>query len=107
MSEIILKLDYVNLIIVSVIVSVFASALHVYFPKFFSRTWAKKTSVLFIATFVTYLNITIFLFSQEITLAEYILKFLFTWSFALLFYSLMGVWTVNRFFELIKSKLEK
>ena len=106
MSEIILKLDYINLMMVSIIVSVFASAIHVYFPKFFNLAWKKKVSVLVITTIIAYLNLTVFLVTHEITVAEYIMKFLFTWSFALLFYSIMGTWAVERLFEWFKSKLK-
>lgn len=106
MLELLEKLDYVNLMIASIIVSVVASAFHVYLPEFFKNNFRKKINVIIIALVVTFLNLVGFVKLHEITVADYILKFIFTLSFSLLFYQFMGVWAVNKIFETIKNKLK-
>ena len=105
MIELIEKLDYINLAISSIVVSMIASALHVYFAEFFNTNAKKKWNVVIIAVVVTFLNLVGFVKENEIIVADYIIKFLFTWSFAVLFYSIMGTWSINKFFEIVKKKL--
>ena len=107
MIELIDKLDWLNLILSSVVVTVLASALHTYFPKFFEKASIKKWNVVIIASLITFLNLVGFVKEHEIIVADYIVKFLFTWSFSLLFYSILGTWFIDKFFESIKKKFDK
>lgn len=106
MLELIEKLDYWNLILASIIVSVLASALHTYFPEFYNTNTKKKWNVVIVTFAVTFLNISIFMVEQKLLWQEYILKFLFTWAFALLFYSILGTWVINKIFTSIKTKYD-
>lgn len=102
--ELFAKLDVVNLILAAVVVTFFASAIIIYFPKLFNKPTKKKSLVLVTALIVTTLNVSV-ITEAEFVWQDYVKQFMLTWAFSLLFYSLIGKWFVNWFFDKLKIKL--
>ena len=112
MLELLEKLDLVTLLIVSAFVSVFSTAIFYYFPVF-SRDGKLKSNerknyfVMLMALLATVLQLGISIVDGTVYMwQEYLFKFLFTWSFALLFYAMMGILFVKKIFSTLKEKFK-
>lgn len=112
MIELLEKFDLTTLLLVSVFVSVFSVAIFYYFHWFETDGKIKSNDkknyfVMLMALFATVLQLSIAIADGiTFTWQEYLFKFLFTWSFALLFYAMMGILFVKKIFSTLKEKFK-
>lgn len=100
MLELLTRFD---LLVVALITTFIVSAVTALFDETFRhRRKSKKWLVVITAIVVSFLNNAYIKGSEEIH--EYILGFLISWSFAVLFYSYLGMWVVKKFFSKLKDK---
>lgn len=102
MIELLTRFD---ILIVSLITTFLVSAITGLFDDTFRvKKYAAKWLVVITAIVVSYLN-NAYVKGGEIPWQEYLLSFLISWAFAVLFYSYLGMWVVRTMFKKLKEKL--
>jgi len=97
-------LDVWNLIVTATIVTFVVSAFTSLMSRSFDADVKRKALVAVVSAVVTFLTIQV---ETLVVSKNYIVSLLLTWSFAVLFYTYLGKWTVQKLFKKIKEKLDK
>jgi len=97
--ELLTKIDFWPIMIIALITTLIVSAICNTFDVWFTKGKRKKFLVVITAAVITFTH------SYDGTWKEILQTFLFSWSFAILFYSYLGGWFINWLFKTIKSKL--
>ena len=105
MDELFKNLDYMKLSLIALVVTLVVSAVTGLFNVFFEEANRKKWLVAGVALIITVAN-NVWI-KGETTWQHYLLEFVISWSFAVLFYSYLGLWVVKEFFTKLKDKLSK
>ena len=102
MNQILHNFDWQTLLIVAIISSFVVEAFNLITPK-----WLTSKSIIFVVSLVVTLLRLPFQFETLGDYQHFGITLLFTMAFAILFYTYLGKWTVEKLFNLIKGKLNK
>ena len=103
MNQLFAKLDILNLLVVSAVVTIVVSAVKISFEDFFNKEHRIKALSFLIAILVTFLNVSLLTVKSAMLWQEIALQFLLIWAFATLFNSLLGNWFIDNLFKKIKE----
>ena len=103
MENILLKINWLDLVIAGIMTTFIVSALVNTFDIYFNQGRHKKYLVVIVATLITLVRTSFnnINFEWQLILEQ----FLFTWAFSVLFYSYLGGFIIDKFFQKIKEKL--
>lgn len=100
MNELLIQINWLDIVIAGVITTFIVSALVTTFDVYFNQGKHKKYLVVVVATLVTLVRTS---FNGD--WQDALQSFLFTWAFSVLFYSYLGGFIINLIFERLKDKL--
>ena len=95
MNQLFAKLDIINLLVVSAVVTFVVSAGKVSFEEYFKKGHRIKFLSFIVALLVTYLNVSLLSIKTAMFWQEIVMQFLLVWAFATLFNSLLGNWFIE------------
>ena len=103
MNQLFAKLDIINLLVVSAVVTIIVSAGKVSFEEYFQKQRRVHVLSFIVAVFIAFLNVSLLTVQKEMLWQEMILQFLLLWAFATIFNFTLGKWFIDTLFKKIKE----